>query len=249
MSFDVDDNKCEKLLKLFKEPLSKGELLDNEKAILNLNDKALENFLGLVNGGNRTYKIMFHDLVEEIPDLKEEKAITFDSDEFDEKILSSGLPDEYVNLLMSLKRLYGIRVLVNILKENETLSSAMMAIYENHKTQLRELKELYKYFCSDEIYAAMFKATPKKLTKVEKDANKGCGCSYSEYIGRIFDENRKRKDLNKTFTSADLYKRIKADLPIEKYCSPDSADFSEQNNIDEEILKKLKNVYELNEKG
>lgn len=249
LSFDVDDNKCGKLLKLFKEPLSKGELLDNEKSILNLNDKTLENFLGLVNGGNRTYKTMFRDLVEEIPDLKEEKAISFDIDDFDEKILSSGLPDEYINLLMSLKRLYDIRVLVNILKESETLSSAMVTVYENHKTQLRELKELYKYFCSDDKYVAMFKATTKKLTKAEKDANKGCGCSYSEYIGRIFDENRKRKDLNKAFTSADLYKRIKAELPIEKYCDPNSVDFSEQNDIDKEILKKLKNVYELNEKG
>lgn len=248
LSFDVGDKQCEELLKVFKEPLSKGELLDKEKAILNLNDKLLENFLALVNGGTKKYKPLFPELVEEMPDLKDKDGICFEIDNFEESVLASELPDEYKNLLLSLKSLFDIRVLVNILKESETLSSAMTMIYENHKTQLRDLKELYKYFCSNETYLTMFKNAPKKLTKTEKDENKAIGCTYSEYIGRFFDENRKRKDLNRS-TSANLYKRIKADLPLEKYCNPENNVLSPDENINKDILNKLKKTYNSIENG
>ncbi|WP_395392300.1 CRISPR-associated endonuclease Cas9 REC1/REC2 domain-containing protein [Fructilactobacillus sanfranciscensis] len=120
-----------------------------------------------------------------------EWVLTFNSDDFDDKIegLSSQMTDEDSEILLILKELYFALNLSDILnnsvtdKNAKTLSEAMINRYDDHKNQLAMLKKVID-------------SSDKKHAKKLKEA-------YSAYIDG---EN------NKKISFEDLKKRIQKNL-------------------------------------
>lgn len=209
--FHIDDERAKKLYDLFKTPYSKTEYLEKEKEIFGLTNKQLIEMLSLINGGSRKAKALFKELEDE---EIQKFDVGFEVEDFEAYILASNLDDSYINLLLNLKKIYDIKTLVALLKNSKSLSEAMVNIYKKHKTDLYLLKGVYKDFVPDK-YNVMFVDASNKKSKEEKSANK-TGCSYSEYVGRYFTSDRKRKDLNRIEID-ELYKRIKSDLNFNYY--------------------------------
>lgn len=234
-SFQIDLEKAKKLTNFFKENLRKGELLDKEKATLGVDDLTLITILQMINGSDVKIEKLFKSLIDENPDLKEIK-MSFEQDDYESTISSSGLPDEYINLLLKIKVIHDTRLLASLLQGKRTVSEAMVEIYETHKKQLEQLKELYQELAKDK-YNAFFNEVPTTEDKKKKDVN------YAMYVGlilakdRIYRISRKDADINK------LYARIRKDLDIEKRLS------EEDNTTSEENKKKLREIQDAMERG
>lgn len=144
-----------------------------------------------------------------IPSLKEDedlgkKKIDFSDENFEDTLNSLGLDENYYQLILSTKSIYDYRILANLLKGKSSLSEAMISIYDTHKNQLGELKDLYKEFANKEQYDNMFRNASAEKTH-----------SYANYIG--YTKTRKGRICCAKYTKLeDLVKQIKTDLSFDK---------------------------------
>ncbi|MFV0441813.1 MAG: type II CRISPR RNA-guided endonuclease Cas9, partial [Lachnospirales bacterium] len=141
-------------------------------------------FLGLTCDFEKLFNLTF--------DGAEIKKISFKNDNFDDKreIIESVLGDRTV-IIETGKALYDWSLLSNILKDEDYLSYAKVSVYENHKKQLKNLKDFYKeYFPKDLGYDLVFKEQDKKS-------------NYTAYANK----NAKREDFYKFLKSN--FKEIK----------------------------------------
>lgn len=111
-----------------------------------------------------------------------------------------------IELMRLAKRIYDFVVLKNLLKENKTISEAMVSNYDIHQSDLAELKKALKPFADD--YAAMFKT--EKVTKENYDNKKKeiKEPFYNAYIGNAYLEDKKGRKKTQKVDQAGLNRQI-----------------------------------------
>lgn len=159
------------------------KLLDAKK------NKQLSALLGLVSGTKESLKDLYGD--PELDDIEKPK-ISFTQGDFEGDFASiEGVLMERASLILVAKAVYDWALLADIKGDYNTLSEAKVAVYEEHKKDLKNLKEVVKQYVPDK-YNAVFRNEE--------------GSSYPIYIGK-----------NKTCSKDDFYKYIKGVLkPVEK---------------------------------
>lgn len=223
--FNVDEKKASELLKTFKEEKRSSHLYDKFKELFpdfkNSKDKTrIDELIKLICG--RKFKLSPFETKEDSDDDNDKDTKTKDksieiNDEFENKLLEANLDDDNYNLIIEAKKIYDTRILVNILKDGNSLSTYMVNIYNNHGEQLKELKNLiYKYNKSE--YYKFFDKSEEKVK--DKNGKETTIKNYYSYIN-----NRADTKLD------DLYKRINKILNI----TDDKG--KERENIPEDIKK------------
>ncbi|MBQ3390548.1 MAG: type II CRISPR RNA-guided endonuclease Cas9 [Firmicutes bacterium] len=163
-----------------------------KKSLTNLlnakKNKQLSALLGLVSGTKESLKDLYGD--PELDDIEKSK-ISFSQGNFEEDYASvEGVLMERASLLLVAKAVYDWALLADIKGEYSTLSEAKVAVYEEHKRDLKNLKEIIRKYVPEK-YNAVFR--------------KEEGNNYPIYIGK-----------NKTCSRDDFYKFIKGVLkPVE----------------------------------
>ncbi len=98
--------------------------------------------LKLLSGGKVDFKVVFGK--EEYEDL-DPKSISLNCDE---EAMSKALADlgDDADLILKLKAIYDWSLLINILNGKDSISEAKVAVYEQHKKDLKELKYLVRKY-------------------------------------------------------------------------------------------------------
>lgn len=103
--------------------------------------------------------------------------------EIAEKITLDNMP-----LLISAKKIYDYGILSKLLGDNEFISDAMVANYEQHKKELKELKNIFRPH--PEIYRQLFKKNQYNKKNDKFDAAKNP--SYAVYAGCAYQKEGDR---------------------------------------------------------
>lgn len=120
-------------------------------------------------------------------------------DEIAEKITLDNMP-----LLISAKRIYDYGVLSKLLGKHDMLSDAMVANYEQHKKDLKELKQIFRPHAK--IYAQIFKDNKYDKKSNKFDASKNP--SYESYAGHAYQKEGDR-DGHVMVSQEDFNKHLK----------------------------------------
>ena len=115
---------------------------------------------------------------------------------FDEKSdeIANIIGEDYFEIIMSMKEIYDIGSLAGIMKGHNYLSQARVTLYENHKEDLKILKDVIKKYCDKDEYDSFF--------------NSDADGSYASYVGSYNSKIKQRRVGNKR-SSEELYKTIK----------------------------------------
>lgn len=115
---------------------------------------------------------------------------------FDEKSdeMANIIGEDYFEIIMSMKEIYDIGSLAGIMKGHNYLSQARVTLYENHKEDLKILKDVIKKYCDKDEYDSFF--------------NSDADGSYASYVGSYNSKIKQRRVGNKR-SSEELYKTIK----------------------------------------
>ncbi len=237
--FDFDDDKLNKLMKLFKQTSGKGDLLDEEVKILfypkkRPNDIRI-NFLKLINGSNVALSSLYPKLSEEAEEASKEKA-DFTTDFAEKKMLElpALIGDQKAGIFPIAKKLFDFRCQVNLKKDSKYISEAMVSVYEKHSRDLKNLKHLIKTYYPRE-YSAFFRKVKQTESKDNGKVTSKPSENYATYVGF-------NKINNKTMRVAhcnqeDFYKKVKAILDFEKVEQPS---FVWKNPKDKQIFEQIK---------
>ncbi len=117
---------------------------------------------------------------------------------FDEKSdeIANIIGEDYFEIIMSMKEIYDIGSLAGIMKGHNYLSQARVTLYENHKEDLKILKDVIKKYCDKDEYDSFF--------------NSDADGSYASYVGSYNSKIKQRRVGNKDKRSLEcLYKEIK----------------------------------------
>ncbi|MEG0980065.1 MAG: type II CRISPR RNA-guided endonuclease Cas9, partial [Oscillospiraceae bacterium] len=136
--------------------------------LMNSDTKQKKSITNLLSGGKVALSDIFED--ENLKHIEIPKISFLDiNEEISAKL--TDILEEKMFIINKLKSIYDWSVLVNILKNQEFLSDAKVEIYEEHKKDLRTLKELVRKYLSDKDYKEIFKSEKIK-------------CNYCAYIGK-----------------------------------------------------------------
>lgn len=139
-------------------------------------------------------------------DLK--KIFTLDDDEkfsysFADGVFEDKLPDieqaigsDNLDLIFAAKKIYDYAILRNLLGQHKMISDAMVANYDQHKTDLEDLKAIFKPH--SEIYRQLFK------TEIYDEKTP----SYNAYIGQAYTEDKSGRRSSKTISQEDFNKYL-----------------------------------------
>lgn len=202
---DRNSTKSSKKIKLCKTLGAKNSC---EKGILNL----------IVGGKVKLRDIFGNDDLEEC----ERPAISFSDSGYDDYIsgVEAELGEQYY-IIESAKAVYDWAVLVDILKDSQSISEAKVKVYEKHKKDLADLKRIVKKYLSKEEYHKIFVDTDDKL------------CNYCAYIG-MTKKNGKKVDLqSKQCNRDEFYDFLKKSVVAELK----NAGAEEATYLEEELEK------------
>lgn len=129
----------------------------------------------------------------------EDYKLSFSSGVFEDKIpdIEAIVGPDDMELIYAAKRIYDYGVLSNIIGAHHSISDAMVANYDQHKNDLKELKTVFK--SHKEQYDKLFKTT------IDDDKKP---ISYNAYIGKARSSNGKPI----SFSQEDFNKQIKTFL-------------------------------------
>ncbi len=127
-------------------------------------------------------------------DSAEKKNICFDSGYAENEEIYASLLEERFELIVLAKAVYDWGVLADILKGEQYISFAKVAVYEQHKKDLTALKSYVHKYCPDK-YSEIFRASKEKL------------CNYLAYSKHI-KKNGKNGTLNCTCSQEDFCKFV-----------------------------------------
>lgn len=161
-----------------------------EKAIFNL-----------LSGG----KVKLSDLFDNKDfDESERPSISFSDSNYDEyeSVIEDILLERY-SVIEAAKAVYDWSILIDILGDSKSISSAKIAIYEKHKNDLKYLKEIVKNNLSKEDYDLVFNLSKDKV------------CNYTAYIG-MAKHNGKKVDVETKKCSYGDFKKFLNKNVVEK---------------------------------
>ncbi|MBR0480361.1 type II CRISPR RNA-guided endonuclease Cas9 [Candidatus Saccharibacteria bacterium] len=155
--------------------------------------KRQDELCGLLVGSNVTLQKIFVDEPNE-----DAMKYSFDNGSFEEKQpdIEQDLGDtSCMDLIISAKQIYDYGILSNLLSSHKTISEAMVANYDQHQKDLKDLKEILKPY--PELFARIFKANGETI-------------NYNAYIGKAFTtEKSGRQKSAKPVNQEDINKEIK----------------------------------------
>lgn len=129
-------------------------------------------------------------------DIEDEKSVSFANARFvEDKVpeLEAELGAENMSLVLATKQVYDYGILINILRGNTYISEAMVANYEQHEKDLKEIKEVLR---SDRrVYDEIFKA--EVFDEKHPNYNSYIGKGYIEKSGRQQTKHIEQEDFNK----------------------------------------------------
>ena len=166
-----------------------------------------ESIIKLLAGGKVHPKDLFQN-----SEYDELESITLGMDEEKFDGLSDSLGDDY-ELVAAMRAVYDWTVLVDILRGNACISEAKVAVYEQHKTDLRLLKNI------------IAKYRPEKYNEVFRATDKDNYAAYVYHTDETVDSKFKKKGKD------EFSKYI---LGIVKNISPDDSD---RSNFDDMIAR------------
>ncbi len=190
----------------------KKKLLQEFKALKGSKlTKCEENIMNLLIGGTAKLSDIF---TNPSFDCCEKVKISFSDSNYDESIgiLEQDLGEQYY-IIESAKAVYDWSILVDILKDSNSISEAKVKVYEKHKKDLRYLKQVVKKYLTNEDYKHIFVYTDTKTD------------NYSAYIG-MTKINGKKVPLQRKQCTREDFKKFLMKNVVDKI--PDS-----------EIAKKL----------
>ncbi len=151
----------------------------------------------------------------------EDSKLSLDYDDDKTAEMLSALSEDDASLLLAMKKIFDWSVLADIIGDGKNLSSSKVAIYEKHKSDLKNLKYLVKKHLSNQDYREIF-----------RDANSD---NYATYCGKL---KKDKFDLDK------FYKLIQSKLNAiltkvteDEVCLPE---FIADKNIIEQIENDIK---------
>lgn len=239
ITFNIDKTKEEKLIEIFKEETKKSLLTEKIKnQFSNKVDKLQENIIKLISGSQMEIGALFKDIFE----LDNEDSgiqIELDKEAFlTDKLLKlkDNITENGYNLILEIKKIYDFRILVNLLQGGNSISDAMVTIYDNHKQELKELKELVRRY-SPAQYNMLF----KKIYIVIDKGKKVYINNYVNYIGFTEEKNKKIRLPHKA-KQDDFYKTIKNVLDLDNI---NKESFEEKQIGDKVKLNEIKDKIDL----
>lgn len=136
---------AEKLIDLFKGDQRISDRTESVSGIL-LRGKGRGTkaaIVSFISGGKRKLSDFFPRLKDDDPE-KAKTSISFEMEDFDDAILQYGLSDEETSLLSKAKELADSLLLVNLLKGKNSITDAMLSVYEAYGQDLKALRRLTK---------------------------------------------------------------------------------------------------------
>ena len=138
--FKVSDEQAKKLIDSFKTDIKKSERIDREAEIFGEKPKGVKHaVLSFINGGEVQLVKFFPRLKEDDPDLAKAKIKT-DIEDFDNKILEFNLMEEENEFLKTCKSLADVLLLVNLLKGENSITNAMVQVYDDYHKDMVNLR-------------------------------------------------------------------------------------------------------------
>ena len=138
--FKVSDEQAKKLIDSFKTDIKKSERIDREAEIFGEKPKGVKHaVLSFINGGEVQLVKFFPRLKEDDPDLAKAKIKT-DIEDFDNKILEFNLMEEENEFLKTCKSLADVLLLVNLLKGENSITNAMVQVYDDYQKDMVNLR-------------------------------------------------------------------------------------------------------------
>ena len=218
IDFEVTD---EVIYSLKEIALQKKNLSDKNNDVKKLypKEKQLQEIFKLIFGGKTSL-----DKIYEMEEYKELDA-SVKSISFKEKVYEEVRPDyeqilsNYIELLDLAKLVYDNIVLAEIKKEGKTISESKVELYNKHKKDLENLKNLVKAdnkLSEDkkkEVYSEIFKADIDKGTNYVNYAHKsknGKSCSYEDFKKFLKKELEKLQD-------SEIKNKILGELDLETF--------------------------------
>ena len=218
-SDDIDIGKIADILKskqgITKKSKSLGEILfDGGKAPKQINETYEYNYDAVIKlvCGSSAVKLKELFGKDEYDDLEEKSvSLTFE----DERLIAieQSIDEDDAQLIQALKAIYDWSVLVDVLKGKRCISEAKVAVFEQHKQDLSDLKHLVKKYCPEK-YDDIFRS--------DKIKN-----NYVAYVGKNKTQSNDIK-VKKSVNKEDFCKYI---LSILKSIIPDSADAEKYADI------------------
>ena len=194
-----NDIAIEKTLKQKKIPLRKlrqqlCELLFTNNDETDSQDLKRESELaGLIAGSTVTPQKIFTD--------SEDDAIklSFSSDNFDEKRpeIEQSIGTSHMDLVIAAKKLYDFSVLSNLLEDNKSISQAMVKKYDQHKEDLKDIKNVFRAWPND--YRKFFSAA---LLTDKKAVN------YLAYVGKAYTQDTSGRKKSVSCSQEEINKEI-----------------------------------------
>ena len=183
---------------------SKVGLNDKKRSIISLfevKDSLAKEWVSLLLGGTANPKKLFGEEFED--KYKEEKSIQFKGmqDEVFDSLVDV-FDDEHFSLLQTARAIYNFIVFEKVLGGAETISGAMVAIYEKHKEDLKLLKKFVKENYEKDTYYAIFRS--RKQT-----------ANYVNYVG-YNKANYRKVNVRKCLDVKEFYKFLNKILKNDK---------------------------------
>lgn len=173
--------------------VKRKKTFDNAVTFLDIKkDKRACEVLKLVCGLSGKLSTVFN--AEELSEAIESKSISFESDNEE---LFNEMSEEQLQTMAAVQALHDSILLMNTMEGFSFLSEARIAMYEEHKKDLKALKNVYLKY-APEKYDDMFRRM--------QDNN------YSAYVGSVNSKEEKCRRRNKVKNKGDFYKVIKKDL-------------------------------------
>ena len=189
-------------------------LFDGGKAPKQINEAYEYNYDAVVKlvCGSSSVKLKELFGKDEYDDL-EEKSVSLAFE--DERLIAieQSIDEDDAQLIQALKAIYDWSILVDILKGKRSISDAKVAVFEQHKQDLSDLKYLIKKYCPEK-YDDIFRSDKIKS-------------NYVAYIGKNKTQNNDIK-VKKSVSKEDFCKYI---LSIIKSIIPDSSDAEKYTDI------------------
>ncbi len=176
-----------------KKMLAELIFMEDEERDKNLAKRRL-NFAGLLVGSKVSLPGIFSDEVSKEADFK----YSFGDGNFEDKMseIEEALDDsEMFDLVLAAKKVYDYGILSTLLGNSSTISAAMVRNYEQHKKDLKDLKEVLRPY--PELFDPFFKA-------------KNDTVNYNAYIRKAYTEDKsgRRKTFGGSLGQEEINKEI-----------------------------------------
>ena len=141
-------------------------------------------------------EVKIGDFFDDVEEENRKEGICFRADDYDETAdkIRNIIGDDKFEIILAVKDIHDRGLLSNIMKGHYYLSNARVELYEIHKEDLKQFKELLKKYDIKEYH---------KMFRIMKEGN------YSAYVGSVNSSGEIVRRINKGRSQQELYKTIK----------------------------------------